>query len=412
MTDLHAHLVDDVLAWWLAHGPDDVHGGVLTCWDNAGRRLVSGDKYTWSQGRWAWLTAQLALDADRLAVDRERLATQSLRTARFIRDHALLPDGTTAFVTTREGTPREPTPGDGRHTSVFADLFAALGWSGAARLEPGAGWEDLALRTLLDAAGRIRAGSFRSEPYPVDPRHRSFGLPMILVGVGEQVYRATGEDAAADTVRAAAHDIEAYHRTGADIAEMPPATDEAGQDSLLARHRTPGHILEAVAFLRHARDLLDGPLATDRTLAAIALHALEIGWDEAAGGLLRFTDRDGGAPAGSRSCDHYEQLVVSTWDTKLWWPHAEAMYTTSLLARTTGEPALRDWAQRLTAYTMNTFPDGPGKEWTQIRSRDGMPLEETVALPVKDPFHIARSLLWLTQLDRFPTHPDESQERR
>ena len=57
--DLRRHLVDDVLAWWSAHGPDPAHGGVLTCWDNAGSRLVSTDKYTWSQGRWTWLTARL-----------------------------------------------------------------------------------------------------------------------------------------------------------------------------------------------------------------------------------------------------------------------------------------------------------------------------------------------------------------
>ena len=50
------------------------------------------------------------------------------------------------------------------------------------------------------------------------------------------------------------------------------------------------------------------------------------------------------------------------------------------------------------AYTFATFPDGPGLEWTQIRSRNGKPLDEVVALPVKDPFHIARALLLLVEL--------------
>ena len=35
------HLVDDVLGWWMTHGPDPEYGGVLTCWDNAGTTLVS-----------------------------------------------------------------------------------------------------------------------------------------------------------------------------------------------------------------------------------------------------------------------------------------------------------------------------------------------------------------------------------
>jgi N-acylglucosamine 2-epimerase len=43
------HLVDDVLAFWLASSPDDERGGVFTCWSNDGARLLSHDKYTWSQ---------------------------------------------------------------------------------------------------------------------------------------------------------------------------------------------------------------------------------------------------------------------------------------------------------------------------------------------------------------------------
>ena len=107
----------------------------------------------------------------------------------------------------------------------------------------------------------------------------------------------------------------------------------------------------------------------------------------------------GGSPTGRRTTDRYEAMVVDTWDTKLWWVHAEALYATALLARTSGRTALAEWHERLRAYTVATFPDGPGREWTQMRNRDGSPLEATVALPVKDPFHMARSLLLLVELD-------------
>jgi N-acylglucosamine 2-epimerase len=402
------HLVDDVLAWWMANGPDDVHGGVLTCWDNAGTRLVSQDKYTWSQGRWAWLAARVALAADRgaLDVDSAWFREQATGTARFVREHALLPDGTTAFVTTRAGEPREPTPGAGLHTSVFADLFAALGFAGVARLDPRAdrdegwdeGWGALADEMLAGSAAAIADGRFRSDPYPVPAGYLSFGLPMILVGVGEQVHRATGSAASAATVRAAAARIEDRFLDGDDVVEMPRT--EGDPDALLARHRTPGHVLESLWFLHHARDLLAGSsLADPARLARIAAHALEIGWDGEHGGLLRYVDRDGGRPKGTESADPYERLVADTWDTKLWWPHAEALYTTDLLARATGDAGLAAWHTRVHEYTLATFPEGPGREWTQIRTRDGSPLEKTVALPVKDPFHIARALLMLVELE-------------
>ncbi|GAA5122134.1 AGE family epimerase/isomerase [Pseudonocardia adelaidensis] len=375
------HLVDDVLAWWSANGPDREHGGVLTCWDNAGTRLVSTDKYTWSQGRWAWLTARVALAEKLLGVDGAWYAEQALCTARFVRDHALLPDCTTAFVTDRTGAEAGP------HTSVYADLFAALGFAGVERLRPGEDWGGFAEDLLLRSAAAIEDGRFRSDPYPVPVGHRSFGLPMILVGVGEQVHRATGSAASADVVRRAAREIEEHHLDGDDVAEMPSATD-----GLLSRHRTPGHVLEATWFLHHARDLLAGSaLADPDRLARVAVRALGLGWDGGHGGLLRYVDRDGGAPTGARTDDPYEALVVDTWDTKLWWPHAEALYATALLAP--------DHHARVHDYVFATFLEGAGREWTQIRSRDGTPVEKTVALPVKDPFHIARALLMLVELE-------------
>ncbi|TWD80225.1 N-acylglucosamine 2-epimerase [Kribbella amoyensis] len=399
MPDPYArHLVDDVLGWWMENGPDREYGGVLTCWDNAGTTLVSTDKYTWSQGRWVWLMARVvtAVRNGMLDLDPAPYLEQARTTAAFLRDHAVLADGSTAYVTDRAGSPKEPVVGDGVSVSVFADLFAALGFAGLAQLDPE--WGEPAEEILLSAARRIEAGTYRSEPYPVPSGHDSFALPMILLGVGEQVHRATKSAASAEIVRAAVAAIEGTFVRGTEVVEMPPRTADRG-DLLLSRHRAPGHTLEALWFLQHAADLVPGSLADDPDrLAGIAVHACRLDWDDEYGGLLRFVDREGGEPTGRRTDDPYEALVVGTWDTKLWWPHAEALYTTALLSRLTGRADVAEWHEELSRYTLRTFPAGPGREWVQIRQRDGSPLEATVALPVKDPFHIARSLLLLVEL--------------
>ena len=398
------HLVHDVMGWWLANGPDDDHGGVLTCWSNDGTKLRAHDKYTWSQGRWAWVMSRTADAAARglVDLDAQRCLERAEKTAVFLRDHAVLPDGTTAFVTDRAGQPYEPVPGRGQHVSVFTDLFAALGFAELARVGGDPEWGDRAEQLFAGAADRIGRRVVRTEPYPVPPGFGSFALPMMLVGVGEQVHRATGSDRSAQVVHAAAAEIFDRFRSGDDMAEMPP-DDSASSDTLLARHRTPGHVLEALWFLAHAGDLLTaGGAASHDRLADLAVHACRLGWDAAHGGLLRYVDLDGGAPAGRRLHDRYEQLVVDTWDTKLWWPHAEALYTTLLLSRRTGRADIADWHARLHDYTFATFPEGPGREWTQIRDRKGKPLEATVALPVKDPFHVARALLLLVELLAVP----------
>ena len=397
------HLVDDVLPWWVTHGPDERHGGVLTCWNNAGTELVSTDKYTWSQGRWAWLTSRVAL-AGRdglLNVDSERFADLAVTTAKFVRDHMMLPDGTTAFVTDQQGRPHEPAPGSGLHTSIFADLFAALGFAGAHRIQPGAGWAQLADDLLAASAERGASGQYRSDPYPVPNGYRALSLPMILVGVGEQVYRASNSARAARIVAGAAQDIARHHVVGDDVVEMPrwsPSEVNHGL-SLLERHRTPGHVLECVWFLHHARDLIEGDVFSPERLGAIACHALQLGWDDEHGGLFRYVDADGGAPRGHPSPSPYESTVTDTWDNKLWWPHAEAMYATRLLASRAGGEQIEPWRRRVESYTFHTFPEGPGREWSQIRNRNGHPLEKVVALPVKDPFHVARALLLSVELD-------------
>lgn len=407
--DLRRHLEDDVLAWWLTHGPDAARGGVRTCWDNRGQRLVSEDRYTWSQGRWAWLGARVATAARRgvLDADADAWATTSVATARFVADHAFLPDGTTAYLMDADGRPREV--GGRLHASIYADLFAALGFAGAATVDDGRDWLGLGTGLLTAAATRYRAHDYASEPYPVSPGRGTHALPMMLLGVGEQLVRAGAGERALAVVRDAADDLDRHYWLDVDAAEVP-RLDGAPDDTVLGRHRCPGHLLEALWFAEHAAYLLPGhPLTDPGRLTHLALRACEAAWDDEHGGLLRFVDRDGGRPRGIPSGDGYEDLVTRTWDTKLWWIHAEAMYALTLLAARTGDPELARWRDEVVGWTMTTFPAGTGQEWIQNRRRDGSPLDEVVALPVKDPLHVARALLLLRELDA--STPPEKENR-
>lgn len=405
------HLANDILPWWLAHGPDPDRGGVWTCWDNEGEQLVSTDKYTWSQGRWVWLAAAVADAAEQgwLPVDPAPWRATAVATARYVADHAMLPDGSTAFVTTTDGTPYEPTAGGGLHTSIFADYFVALGWARLGRLgaDPESDWTARAEALLVDAARRVRAGGVRTDPYPVPPGYGSWALPMITLGVATEVHLANHSTTSADLVRGAADQLAADFVDGDDAHEMPVLGPPATTDSLLARHRTPGHTLECLWFLDDARQVIgDHPLTDPARLAAIAHRALRIGWDDQYGGLLRYVDADGGEPEGTVATtaegepDPYLDLVRRTWSTKLWWIHSEATLACEVLLAGTGDPELAQWRDRVRDWTLDVFPAGPGREWVQNRDRAGEPIAGTVALPVKDPMHVARAWLRLADLER------------
>lgn len=404
---LRTHLERDVLAWWSRLGADDDLGGVRTCFTNRGEPL-STEKYTWSQGRWAFTCALIAdeIGAGRLAGDRALWHRRALRTAAFLAEHAFLPDGRTAFRLDERGKPLTDAQGD-LATSVFADLFAVLGLAGALRLEgPGddgaSEWLGQAERTLQGAAKAVHRRTARTEPYPVPQGFRDLAGPMTLVHVAAELHRASGSAVSSEAMTDARAVLLGGERSLLDAETWweyrPDAA--ADHDTLLARHVTPGHLLELLWMLVHVGDRHSQLAVPDSTLTALALRALETGWDRAEGGLLRYVDRDTGAkPAGRELGTPYEQLVQRTWDTKLWWVHAESMYATALLARRTGSVELADWAERVREYTLGTFPDPGGQEWIQIRSRDGSPLGEVVALPVKDPMHVARSLLLLNALE-------------
>jgi N-acylglucosamine 2-epimerase len=105
-------------------------------------------------------------------------------------------------------------------------------------------------------------------------------------------------------------------------------------------------------------------------------------------------------PVGTTSDQPYERLILDTWDLKLWWPHSEALYSTLLAYKLTGDDQLYSLFRQVHEYVFRTFPNPDSQigEWIQIRDRQGLPLEKCVALPVKDPYHILQDVLLIIEL--------------
>lgn len=403
------HLVQQILPWWESRAIDEESGGVFTCFDNRGT-LVSDEKYTWSQGRWAWLAAELARDAEagRLPIDGDVWRDRAVATARFL-ERTLTGDGRTAYRTDRAGHHLSDGTGDVA-TSIFADLFCVLGWAGA--MPYGTGdeqrrWREESVRVLETAEAAVTDRTARTDPYPVPAGYLSIAEPMNLLHASAELLRSCPEDEQVRAVRDRALDTLHDQFIGPDLWwEFRPVEPPADPESLLARHRTPGHLLELLWMLHRAEEDQAARRLDPDTYAELTRRALAVGWDEELGGILRYVDIDGGPPRADLvvgDAGPYERLVTDTWDTKLWWVHAEAMYGVELMAQVCGDADLAAWSDRVADWTMATFPDRDQGEWLQIRDRRGDPLDKVVALPVKDPFHIARALILLNRLPACPT---------
>ena len=179
------------------------------------------------------------------------------------------------------------------------------------------------------------------------------------------------------------------------------STPENAEARMLDRHINPGHTLEDLWFLTEFLEDAGELSQYLNRICEIAKRTFALGWDKQYGGLLRFVDEDGTRPhgqlLGSAPCA-YEQLMLDTWDMKLWWPHSEILYVFLLLYDRSGDEQMLKLYEQSERYVFETFPNEKLGEWIQIRSRDGSPEEKLVALPVKDPFHIMRNFIKIVEL--------------
>ncbi|MEO3888329.1 AGE family epimerase/isomerase [Nonomuraea sp. B5E05] len=400
-------LEDVILPFWLENGIDTEHGGFFTCFDNRGRRLLSTNKFTWSQGRFVWLLARAARLADRgllspdgLGADAGTLVRHAERGASFLLDHAVGPDGRCAYVVgERGGTALDeqglPLPAE---RSIFADAFVAMGLSELTRSTGSPAHLPTIDVIVQRIADDVQAGDPPTPPYPLPPGCSGFGARMIVLNArldqarAHQAASADRTNPYAEELRAARRAMLAHREDGGLFTETFVA-DPGMRDTVLARHRTPGHALEGIWIALEAGESL-GETGDHGDLLASVSALCAAGWDDEHGGLFRYVGVSG-RPAGGP----YEDLVRRTWSTKLWWVHSEAAYTTLLAAERYGDREAAGWFDRIWDYTLRTFPGGAdGAEWIQIRDRAGAPLDEVVALPVKDPYHITRNLMQIIEL--------------
>jgi N-acylglucosamine 2-epimerase len=395
------HVEKMILPFWLG-ALDYENGGIYTCFDNTGQNLISRDKFTWSQGRylWAWSKVAAMTAENRLEGDVDVIVEHLRKTVHFLEKNAFLDNGNCAFLLTESGGKKESSPGKGYDTSIYADCFICLGLTGFAELTNDAKRFGRAVRLYHNIVQRVDTGNYHSEPYPVPSGYRAHSIPMILLHVSQELVKAAksvghpdSELFKQDSISYMKDIMENFLQADYNIAELLP-DDPSDKNSLLARHLNPGHALESIWFVMHTARQTDNmdyiPLAEKAIIKAV-----NTGWDNEFGGLFRFVDSDGGKPKGEMNESNLEKMIADTWDMKLWWPHPEALYTALLGYQLTGNTQLLDLHHKIKNYTFKTFPN-PDKdigEWVQIRNRKGKPVDQVVALPVKDPFHILRSLL-------------------
>lgn len=366
------HLLNFVLPFWPRHGRDEEAGGLFTCIDDAGR-LLSTDKYMWSQARALWTFSAVHRRIDSQGPWLEMARSQF----DFCRRHGPLENQLWKFKVTRTG---QTLIAD---ASLATSDFAILGLVEFARAAQTAEPLELAYRAFQAAFAALRSGRpFGQAPYALPPGMKAHGAAMCAAlsyfELGEQLGDGPALEASQYFFAQITREFIRPELRG-----LVEFVDLKGRfcDTPEGRAMVPGHGIESMWFLLDIARRSGNH--ADIALILQALEwCLERGWDDEFGGIRLGIDILGKTP-----------VYWKHGDFKLWWPVTEAMIATLMAYEVDPASKWLDWHRRIVNWALARYPVPEHGEWRQRLDPQGRPYEPFLVLPVKDPFHLPRGLI-------------------
>lgn len=371
LAQYRSELLDRTIPFWLKYGIDRERGGICTCISDEGK-ILSGDKYVWSQLRAVWTFAALHNRIER----KQEYLDAAAHIFNFIKRYGRNEKGAWYFCLDQNGKPLF----DGA-TSIYCDGFAIYGFTEYARATGDPEAIGLASATYASVQQRLaHPGSYQTHPLPIPAGTKAHGISMIFASAFGELGEYLNDRAVVTASLAHAHQVlEVFLRPDDKRLYEFAALDNTRMDLPPGRVVNPGHAIESMWFMIHIFQRANDQTRIHQAIQAIRWH-LELGWDDLYGGIFLARDADG-------------SFWADKWDTKIWWPHTEALYALLLCYSLSKEDWCLDWFQRVHDYAFSHFPVPQYGEWIQNLDRQGNKLNSTIALPVKDPFHLSRALI-------------------
>lgn len=373
------HLNQQVLPFWLQNSIDREHGGINNCIQDDGT-VVSTDKFLWSQGRALWLFSVLYRKHDgdpkwlELAHPIARMLCRSGRNEAGDWYFSLHADGTPAMAP----------------QSLYVDGFCIYGLAEYARATGDKEALQVALEAFEHASPKLEDhSSFPTLPHPIPEGFQAHGPLMLFALVFHDLGVTSGNEHVLNRALELAERVMTEHlrperqilfefvRPGGQLDES-----DVGQTFI------PGHVIESMWFMERIYRHHGRRDRVQLAMEAIRWH-LEQGWDSEFGGLPLACHASGGPPAWHSP------------EAKIWWPHTESLQALLLAYFVTREPWALEWYRKVHQYAFTHFPNREHGEWFHNLDRTGKPMSPYLkTLPVKDPFHLPRALVYSIQILR------------
>jgi len=379
LRDLHGFYSDflrkNILPYWDRHGLDREYGGFLNCMKDDGT-LISEDKYMWSQGRGLWTFSHV----HRLYSDNDSYRPFIDLTRDFLVGMAYDENGDCSNRLSRTG---ERLDGP---LSIYSDIFTAYGLTEHYLATGDRDSLEAARKSAHRIAWRIRQPDFDAvAPFKLMAGCHLQGVLFLSINMLTPLLTEVDDPELEEEAARCVRLITDYHmdeKREINIETLGPDWREV--DFLQGRDYVPGHGIECAWVL-----MLEAQRKGDDKLMETALKILrwhlEKCWDEEYGGIFWWLNIDGETP------------FEKNWQYKLWWPHSESLLALMLAIEISGDAYWMEWFDKIHDYSFRTFSDEENGEWMQRLDRAGKPTSKTLVLPVKDPFHLPRAIMFVIE---------------
>lgn len=367
-------LEDEVIPFWLRYALDE-SGALNNCISEDGT-VISKDRYIWSQGRALWTFSAMY---NRIGKKEEYLkaADGLFNYLCYIHDKD---NGVWNYLYDKDGNILEGP------ISIYVDGFVLCGMTEYYIATGNEKAKEIALEIYDNTLKRLdEPDKIRVAPYVIPKGMKTHGVNMIFsffyYCLGKAVNR---EDICNESYRLAIEVLDKFYvkEKGAVLEFI--MQDGSFSDTPEGRTCVPGHVIECMWFLI---SIFEDRGEEDNILKCCQLikEHIKLALDTEKDGLRLALDIEGKEPVFWNKPTY-----------KPWWVQLETLVATAYAYKHTNDEWFMDIHQRINEYAFSHYPNGFG-DWINWLDKDGN-VGESAALPVKDPFHLPRALMYLCDL--------------
>ncbi len=366
------HLFDDVVPFWTKNCVDWECGGINNVVKDDGT-ILSTDKYLWSQGRALWTFSALYNYFGR----KQEWLDIAECIYNFILKNGRSEDGYWVYCLHRDGSIADIKQ------SIYADLFVCMGMTEYARATK----NEEALLAAKEVFHRVSPMLEDQSTLPTAPllypsHIQSHGPLMSYAHVFHELGVLNSDEKILKRALELAERIITQH-VKIDKKLLFEFVKPGGEllDDDYGKTVVPGHVIESMWFIERIYNYHKMKDRAELTMDIVRWH-MEFGWDEEYDGIMLSRHSEGG---------------TSVWhkpDTKPWWPQTEALYALIRAYQLDGQDWSFNWYNKVHDYCFSHYPNSENGDWHHNLDRKGEIIPTIALIPVKDPFHLPRALIY------------------